>query len=345
MKGTGFATSLLLALFTPLAFAADPATVAVLEKPVAEQLFFDGTVEAVNEATIAAQVSDRITEINFDVNDYVPKGEVVIRFRDKQARAALAQAEAGRKEAQARLVEAQKEFNRITNIYKKKLVAKAAVDKAAAGLNAAKARLEQAGARVASAQEQVENTVVRAPYSGIVTRRHVEVGETPRVGAPLITGLSLAKLRVATSIPQGFVGALRGECCKASIIDRKGRSVAVIKQTISPKADSLSHSFPVRLDLSEGEHGLYPGMYVKVAITTNEQPRLLVPSSALVKRSEVTGVYIAAADGQYSFRHVRSGRQHADGLVEIHSGLSVGEQVALDPVQAGILLKQGARQE
>jgi RND family efflux transporter MFP subunit len=344
MKAMGIVTVIIFALLSQPGLTASPATVAVVERPVAEQRFFDGVVEAVNEATIAAQVSDRITEIYFDVNDYVPRGEVIIRFRDTQAKAALAQAEAGRREAQARLSEAEKEFERIRNIYSKKLVARAAMDKATADLNAAKARLEQAIAQVASANEQLENTIVRAPYSGIVTRRHVEVGETPRVGAPLITGLSLAQLRVSTSVPQHFVTVLRGDCCPATIVDNKGRPVQVSKLTIAPKADPLSHSFLVRLDLSPGEYGLYPGMFVKVAITVDEKPRLMIPLAALVKRSEVTGVYVANAEGKYSFRHVRSGRVH-NAEVEIHAGLSVGEQVALDPVQAGILLKQDARQE
>ncbi len=343
MKATLFALCLLITSVNLPAFAASSNTVAVIEKAVAEQRYFDGVVEAVNEATIAAQVSDRITEINFDVNDYVPKGEVVVRFRDKQAKAAMAQAEASRDEAQARLVEANKEFNRITNIYRKKLVARAALDKASASLEAARARLEQAEAGVAAAREQLENTVVRAPYSGIVTKRHVEVGETPRVGAPLITGLSLAQLRVSTTVPQSFANVLRGECCPARIIDRNGRSVEVTKLTISPKADVQSHAFLVRLDLQQGQHGLYPGMYVKVGITVDEKPRLLIPRSALVTRSEVTGVYVAK-NGQYSFRHVRTGRLHENNI-EIHAGLSAGEQVAIDPVRAGIVLKQGATQE
>jgi RND family efflux transporter MFP subunit len=343
MRGTAISLGLLLTVIGQPVLAENPDTVAVKEQLVAEQRFFDGVVEAVNEATIAAQVSDRITEINFDVNDYVPKGEVVVRFRDKQAKAALAQAEASEDEAEARLDEAKKEFDRITNIYRKKLVAKAALDKASASLEAAKARLEQAKARVASAQEQLENTVVRVPYSGIVTKRHVEVGETPRVGAPLITGLSLGQLRVSTSVPQSFANVLRGECCPARIIDRNGRAVEVTKLTISPKADVQSHAFLVRLDLQQGQHGLYPGMYVKVGITVDEKSRLLIPHSALVTRSEVTGVYVAK-NGQYGFRHVRTGRLHENNI-EIHAGLSAGEQVAIDPVQAGIVLKQGAAQE
>jgi RND family efflux transporter MFP subunit len=315
-------------------------SVTVTPEPVAEQRLFDGVVEAVNEATIAAQVSDRITVINFDVNDYVPQGAIVVQFRDKQARAQLDQARAALREARARLDEAEKEYVRIANIYEKKLVAKAALDRAVAARNAAKARLAQAQAGVASAEETLENTRVRAPYSGIVTKRHVELGETPRVGAPIMTGLSLDRLRVTTVVPQSLVPVLQGECCPASVRNPAGEIIKVEKLTVFPKADPVSHGFPVRLELAAGQHGLYPGMYVKVAVTTGEQPRLLVPAQAVVQRSEVVGLYVINADGSVSFRHIRTGRTHTDGRVEVHAGLQAGERVALDPVQAGIALKQ-----
>jgi RND family efflux transporter MFP subunit len=325
-----------------MASAAELASVTVMPEPVAEQRQFDGVVEAVNEATIAAQVSDRITAINFDVNDYVPQGAVVVQFRDKQARAQLDQARAGLREAQARLDEANKEFARIKSIYERKLVAKAALDKASAARKAAQARLAQAQAGVVSAEENLENTKVRAPYSGIVTKRHVELGETPRVGAPIMTGLSLDRLRVTMVVPQDVVAVLQGECCPATVLNGAGELIKVEKLTVFPKADPVSHGFPVRLELAEGQHGLYPGMYVKVAVTTGTQERLLVPAQAIVQRSEVVGLYVINGEGSVKFRHVRTGRSYADGRVEVHAGLSAGERVALDPVQAGIALKQGS---
>jgi hypothetical protein len=79
-------------------------------------------------------------------------------------------------------------------------------------------------------------------------------------------------------------------------------------------------------------------MSVKVAITTGESKRLLIPASAIVHRSEVTGVYIVR-DSKVLFRQIRAGRQHGPAGQEVLAGLSAGEQVALDPVQAAIVLK------
>jgi len=322
-------------------------TISAQYETVAEQRIFDATVEAVNKSTISAQVSDRIVKVNFDVNDYVAKGAVLLHFSDKPQRAQMQQAQASLKEAQVRLKDAQIEFDRVSEIYAKKLVAKAALDSATTNLNTAKAKREQSSARVSQAKEQLERTIVRAPYSGIVTKRHVEVGETPRLGQALLTGLSLAALRVSAEIPQQFVSVLRDECCPAHILLPSKKGVSQIKKsvlatgiTIFPIADPISHSFKIRVDLEPGEYGLYPGMFVKLVLDVATQQRMLIPQQAIVKRSEVTGVYISGNDQTFSFRHIRIGKSHDDGRVEVHAGIEVGEKVALDPIAAGINLKQ-----
>lgn len=316
-------------------------TVTLAYEEVVSQREFDGLVEAVDKATITAEVSDRIVEINYDVDDYVPKGAVILRFRDTRQRAQLEQAEAALREAEVGAADAEKEFARIRDIYVKKLVSKAALDKASAALNAAKARKEQAQARVREASDQLGRTVLHAPYSGIVTERHVELGETPAIGQKIITGLSLDRLRVATEVPQQFISVLRGDCCPARILlpGDGERFVAVEKLTVSPLASANTHSFRVRADLTKGQHDLYPGMFVKLVLDIAKQSRLLVPREAIVHRSEVTGVYIIAEGGRVSFRHIRSGRIHTDGRVEVHAGLEAGEKVALEPLAAGIFLK------
>ncbi|NIV33975.1 MAG: efflux transporter periplasmic adaptor subunit, partial [Anaerolineae bacterium] len=109
--------------------------------------------------------------------------------------------------------------------------------------------------------------------------------------------------------------------------------------TISPFADPVSHTFNVRVDMPEGQHGVYPGMFAKVAFVTGEVQRLLIPAEAVVHRSEVTGVYVIK-EQQVSFRQVRVGRRFDDGQVEVLAGLDAGERVALEPIRAGVMLKE-----
>ena len=108
--------------------------------------------------------------------------------------------------------------------------------------------------------------------------------------------------------------------------------------TIFPFADAATNTFRVRLELPDGQFALYPGMFVKVAFVVGESRRLLIPTAALVRRSEVTGVYVVNADGSIRFRQVRVGNEF-DARTEVLAGLAEGEEVALEPVQAGILVK------
>lgn len=302
----------------------------------------DALIEAVQQATVAAETSGRIKEINFDVDDVVAKGDVLLRFTDKEQRAGLASAEAALKEAQARLQQAEAEHERVKSVYAKKLVAKSALDKAVADLKAAQERVNAAKAEVKRAGEQLAYTVVRAPYAGIVVKRHVEVGENVRPGTPLMTGFSLEKLRATTSVPQSMMEAVRKhKQVTVSLVSPEGKteSIESTDVTVYPYADAVSHGFTVRALLPTAQSGFYPGMFAKASFVVGEQSRLLVPARAVVHRSEVTAVYVVDGDGRIGFRQVRVGARF-DGELEVLAGLTPGERVALDPVRAGVLLKE-----
>lgn len=322
--------------------AAELQTVTAELRVMPEVYVADAVIEAVQQATVAAETSGRIKSINFDVDDVVSKGDILIHFTDTEQRANLAKAEASLKEAEARLKEAEAEHERVKSVYAQKLVAKSAMDKADADLKAAKERVRAAQASVAQAKEQLQYTVVRAPYAGIVTKRLVEVGESARPGTPLMTGFSLEQLRATASVPQSVVDAVRKHGQVTVYRENaQGESATVSRDiTVYPYADAKSHRFTVRANLPKAAGGYYPGMFAKAAFVVGESEHLLVPAQAVVHRSEVTAVYVVAADGRIGFRQVRLGEKQADGMREILAGLVAGEEVALDPVSAGVALKQ-----
>jgi RND family efflux transporter MFP subunit len=217
------------------------------------------------------------------------------------------------------------------------------MDKATSALKRAKAGYEAAQAALAQAKEQLEYTRIRAPYSGIVTERLAEVGETAQPGQRIMSGISLEQLRVEVDMPQSLVPRIR-EFGKARVQRADGGWVDARKITVFPIADHGSNTFRVRVDLPEGTAKLFPGMFVKTAFTTGIKQDLLVPDRAVVYRSEVTGVYVVAGDGSVHFRHVRAGSRRPDGSVVVLAGLMPGERVALDPIAAGVELKR-QRQE
>jgi RND family efflux transporter MFP subunit len=309
--------------------------IATLEDAARERVW-DGRVEAVNQATVSAQTSGRIAELPFDVNDYVEAGAVLMRFTDTEQKAALAQAEAALQEATARLAEANQEFERFSKMIENNSVSRAAFDQSRANRDAARARLNAARSRVEGAKEQLEYTVIRAPYAGIVSKRHVELGELVSPGQPVISGLSLQSLRVNVDVPQSMFHAIR--TIGKAFVYVKGERIAAESLTFFPVANAEANTFRVRVNLPDGAVTLYPGMFVKVGFVVGETQRLLVPAEAVVRRSELSGVYVADGDA-VALRQVRLGRRYGDSI-EVLSGLSEGEAVAIDPVAAGIWLKE-----
>jgi multidrug efflux pump subunit AcrA (membrane-fusion protein) len=114
-----------------------------------------------------------------------------------------------------------------------------------------------------------------------------------------------------------------------------GRSVEASALRIPPAADPATHSFRVLVELPTEDHGVFPGTLVKVAFVSGEEDRLLVPAAAVVRRGELTGVYVVDERGRVGLRYLRLGTPVSDGI-PVLAGLSAGEAVATDPIAAGI---------
>ena len=319
---------------------AELATAPAEYRTVAREYRLDGVLEAINRTTVSAQTQGQVDEILYDVDDFVDKGDVVVRLRDTEHRARVAQAAAELKSASAQLEQARDEYARVKNLYEKKTASASEMDKAEATLKSAQARLESAQAGLEQAQEQLGYTKIRAPYSGIVTHRHVEIGEIASPGQPVMSGISLEELRVIVDVPQSLIPAVRKQG-EIRVYLPDGSIATPGRITVFPFADLGSNTFKVRADLTERTEGLFPGMFVKTGIVTGQKQELTVPKQTVVQRSEVTGVYVVDDDGRIRLRQIRTGRA-LNGDVVVLSGLDEGERVALDPIAAGVALKAQA---
>jgi multidrug efflux pump subunit AcrA (membrane-fusion protein) len=292
--------------------ALEGSVVHALQSP--REQVWDGVVEAVNQVTITAQTNARVLELPYDVNDVVAKGAVLVRFSDVEQKSARNAAQAQIASAQAAYKDAQASFERIAAVYAKGYVSTA----------------------------QLDYTVLRAPFAGIITHRYVHVGQAVQAGPPspqpLIQLQALDHLRVNVQVPQSVVDSIR-KFHTADILPAGQHDHRITATTVEvfPYADPESHTFNVRLPLPAGAVGLYPGMTVKVAFATGEAKRLLVPASALVQRGELVAVYVIGEHG-VTLRQVRMGST-VGNQVEVLAGLDDGERVATDP-QAAIAYLQ-----
>lgn len=314
----------------------------VRAQPSPSEQVWDGVVEAVHQVTITAQTNARVVELPYDVNDVVAKGAVLVRFSDVEQKSARNAAQAQIASAQATYKDAQASYERIAAVYAKGFVSTAQMDQQRAARDAAKAALEAARAQLGSVGQQLDYTVLRAPFAGIITRRFVHVGEAVQAGPPspqpLIQLQALNDLRVNVQVPQSVVDAIRTfHTADVLPAGEHGRRITATAVEVFPYADPDSHTFNVRLPLPAGAQGLYPGMTVKVAFATGEAKRLLVPAAALVQRGELVGVYVIGEHG-VTLRQLRTGSRDGN-QIEVLAGLDDGERVATDP-QAAIAYLQ-----
>ena len=305
---------------------------------VPHEQVWDGVVEAVQHVTLAAQTNARVLALPYEVNDTVAKGAVLVRFTDVEQKSASKAAQAQIASAQAGYTDALASYQRIAAIYSKGFVSKAQLDQARAQRDATQAALQSARAQFKQVGQQLDYTVLRAPFAGIVTHRYVEVGQAVQAGPPspqpLIALQSLEDLRVQVAVPQSAIAAIRQfHQAEVLLAGDAGKPLPASDISVFPYADPETHSFTVRLLLPSGRAGgLYPGMTVKVAFVIGQARRLLLPVSALVQRGEIVGVYVLGEHG-VSLRQLRTGYRHGN-QVEVLAGLDDGERIATDPTAA-----------
>ena len=348
-------TSLFLTNFT-VSFADTGLEIATVEEKSFPQIeVFDAVIEAIHDSTVSSRISAEVVELNYDVNDVVPKDAVIMKFRDEEFQARVAQIQAGlsadkaqSREASARYKEASSESTRVKSLFKRKLLSQAALDKANADLSVANAKLQAVQAQIKSRQAQLDEakvqlsyTTIVAPYSGVVTERFIELGEMASPGQHLMTGVSLEHLRAVVNIPQYLIAAIKSaDKPILKLVD--GREVIGTKITVIPQADVKSHSFKMRVDLPVNSESIYPGMFGKLQFIVGDEYIRVVPQSAIVQRSEVSGVYVLSEGQRLIFRQVRLGRKLDNGQREVLAGLSIEEQVAVDPLAAAKQLKMNS---
>ncbi len=317
--------------------AAELETVPVVRAELPQVYRLDGVAEAISRGTVSAQTAGRVKAVNFDVDDLVSKGDVIVQIDDSRQQAGVRQAEANLEAAAAKRRDAEREYQRIRDVFAKDAVSKAEMDRVTAAFHQARANEQAAEAALHQAREELSYTQVMAPYDGVVTERLIEVGEAAQPGQRLMSGFSLEQMRVAVDVPQNLIESVRAERrAQAEIGDRW---IAAEEITVFPVADPVSDTFKVRLRLPDEVENVFPGMYIKVGFVAGEQSQLVIPLSVMVARSEVIGVYVIDDEGRVQFRHIRPGSAAGPEHVTVLSGLSEGEQVAIDPVAAGIQLK------
>lgn len=291
----------------------------------------DAIIESVRQATVSAQIAGQLTQLYVDAGDRVKRGQLLARIDTREADASVASAGAQVARAEAALAQAQVEYDRTRSLVAQNFVSQAALDKAEADLKTARATLEAARAGTTQAVTGRSFAELRAPIDGVVSRRLMELGELATPGRGVVEIHDPAALRAVGTIPQ-FVLPRTARVERAEVeLPSVGKRVKATKVTVLPAADPRLLSTQVRADLpADAPAGIVPGTAAKVLVPIGRSEKLVVPAAAVIRRGELTAVYVLG-EGTRQLRQVRLGNRVSDDAVEVLAGLAAGERVAVDP--------------
>lgn len=319
------------------------------QRPVEWQLAFNGLFVPREEVAVGTTLQDqRIAAVEVEAGDYVRAGQVLVRLdtvkldirlkenegRVARARAALAQQEATKAQAQSALDRTRKLRGNgavSEQSYDDKL---STVNIAEQGVGVAKAELLQAEAQLAEAKSEREHAVLYAPVSGTVSERNARVGALASNSA-LVSLIRDGEIEFAAEVPESEVRLLKaGQAAQVTLPD--GKMIAGHIRLVSPKIDRQTRLGTVYIALNGERLPLFSGAFGKATVVFSEAKAILVRDSAILHGGSEASVYIIT-NGRAVKRKVELGLRR-NGEVEIRSGLSAGEQIV---EKAGPLLRDG----
>jgi RND family efflux transporter MFP subunit len=357
----------------PVEITAEPA----VEDRIGRMLRVTGTLTADEEAEVAAETTGRVVGTPVERGSRVSEGSALIALSPTEAQAAASDAEASVAQLEARLaiepgqtfsidnvpeVAAAKatreladaEFGRIRSLLEQRVVSQAEFDQRRtqveatanqyrAARNAAQQQyrmLEGAKARLTAARKALADTVVRAPFAGLVVERKVSVGDFVTRGTKVATVVKVAPLRVELTVPEQSAGLVRaGGSMRLQVDASPGRYFEGQVRFVSPAFRPDQRALTVEAIVPNDDGALKPGMFASAEIALPaDAPSVVVPSAAVATEAGVSHVFVVR-DSSVEQRMITTGVS-VGGRTEVRQGVAAGERVATSRLGA---LSDGAR--
>ena len=357
-------------------------TAAVVEQPVTRFIRVSGTLAAQEDAEVAAEVAGRVVATPIERGSRIAAGATLVQIADAEVAAQAREAEANAAQIEARLgtasgapfevervpevanaqanyVLARTEFERTQMLQQRQLISASEFDQKQAQVEAARRQYEvarngaeqqyqaliAARARVAMARKAVADTVVRAPFDGVIGERLVSVGDYVTRGTKVASVLRVSPLRLELTVPAQYVSAVTiGSPVSLEVDAYPGDTFVGNVRYVSPALRSDSRALIVEAMVENLDGRLRPGLFATARIEqAAKSPALLVPAAAVQRTATGHRVFVVAGD-KVEERLVTLGEPRGAQL-EVTSGVAAGDRVVaadLDRVKDGAIVKAGS---
>jgi RND family efflux transporter MFP subunit len=287
-----------------------------------------GGVEPETRVHVSTRMMGWVSKLHVAEGDAVVEGQRLLTIDDADMKAKRAQVQAGIREAEAVVANAETMAGRFRNLYEAKAVSKSQLDDVETGLERARAGLAQAKAARAELNVHMGYLDIRSPMDGVVTRRMVDEGDMAAPGHPLLFVDSLDKMKIVARLGEKDVNSVSaGDMVTAHVTSLDRATFVVEVARLIPSANPGSRTYDIEMPVAN-DGRLRPGMFAKVDVTVGSRRGVVVPRAAIHERGQLTGLWTVDAENVAHLRWVRLGDETPDG-VEVLTGFEGGETIVL----------------
>ncbi|MEK7778931.1 MAG: efflux RND transporter periplasmic adaptor subunit [Pseudomonadota bacterium] len=303
-------------------------TAIVIKQQVGNILTWPGTVKSRTVANIAPRMTARIIEIKVNVGNAVKKGDLIARLDEREIKAQEQIALAALAGATAEANRAKADEQRIRSLYSKEAATRENFDAVTARAKETQARVNQATNTVREARTHLADTLLLAPFDGIVVKRLKQPGDMGLPGVPIVTMQLSQGLRLEVDVPSNCASHYHIGMNVTVHIDALKQRIGGQINEISPEIDSQTHTQLIKIALPAIKD-LKPGYFGWLEQACEQHETLLIPVSAVQHIGQLEVVQVLS-EGQPQMRHIRTAKIFGD-LIEVISGLRAGETIVIHP--------------
>lgn len=275
-----------------------------------------GTVKARESVTLTSKVSEAVQAVHFESGDEVRAGAALVTLRGDSQQAALVA-------AQATYLEADRLYQRQSELADQQLIARSALDTQRSVRDAALARVRQM-------RSDIGDRNVRAPFAGVLGMRQVSPGALITPTTVIATLDDISRVYVDFPVPEAQLANLaKGQALRARSNSYPGRDFTGVVGTVETRIDAATRAVMVRGDFPNPDRILRPGMLMEVQLSRPERRALVVPEIALVQVGPDTFVYRVKADGSVDRPKVEVGAR-ITGQAEVTAGINAGDRIVVE---------------
>ena len=288
-----------------------------------------GGLEADKSIMISTRMMGWIRKVHVVENQIVSKGDRLISIDDSDLRAKKAQAEAGITEAKAVLTNAERMAARFEKLYEEKSVSRQQLDDVLTGRDRAAAGVAMANAGLQEINVHLSYLDIVAPADGVIARKMVEEGNMANPGMPLLSLESTDRMKVVAHLGEKDISMVKpGDEVEINITSLSNAQFTASLDRVIQSANPGSRTYDIETYLDNSDGRFKSGMFARVTVSVGTRQAILVPSEAIIKRGQLTGVWIIDSENIIHLRWIRLGHPIGQQM-EVLSGLGGSETVVL----------------